>query len=35
LARDVRPGVYRGNLLGSGHPDLWLPIVLTVRMPEA
>jgi hypothetical protein len=34
LAPDVRPGVYRGTLLGSGHPDLWLPIVLTVRMPE-
>jgi hypothetical protein len=30
---DVRPGVYRGTLLASGHPDLWLPVVLTVRLP--
>lgn len=29
----VRPGVYRGTLLASGNPDLWLPVVLTVRMP--
>ncbi|MBP1819667.1 hypothetical protein [Mycobacterium sp. OAE908] len=27
---DVRPGVYRGNLLADGHPDVWLPVVLTV-----
>lgn len=32
---DVRPGVYRGNLLADGHPDLWLPMVLTIRMPGA
>ncbi|MFZ1177281.1 MAG: hypothetical protein WAO15_13645, partial [Mycobacterium sp.] len=31
---EVRPGVYRGTLLASGHPDLWLPVVLTVRLPE-
>lgn len=30
----ARPGVYRGTLLASGHPDLWLPVVLTVRMPN-
>lgn len=30
----VRPGVYRGTLLGSGHPDLWLPVTLTVRLPQ-
>jgi hypothetical protein len=30
---DVRPGVYRGTLLASGHPDLWLPVALTVRLP--
>jgi len=29
----VHPGVYRGNLLADGHPDLWLPVVLTIRMP--
>lgn len=31
VAADVRPGVYRGTLVASGHPDLWLPVVLTVR----
>lgn len=34
VAPDVRPGIYRGNLLGSGRPDLWLPVVLTVRLPD-
>ncbi|MGZ4509985.1 MAG: hypothetical protein ACXVX4_01225 [Mycobacterium sp.] len=33
VAPEVRPGVYRGTLLASGHPDLWLPVVLTVRLP--
>ena len=33
LAPDVLPGIYRGTLLASGHPDLWLPVVLTVRLP--
>jgi hypothetical protein len=32
---EVRPGVYRGTLLAGGHPDLWLPVVLTVRLPGA
>lgn len=30
---DAQPGRYRGTLLANGHPDLWLPIVLTV-LPE-
>lgn len=34
IAPEVRPGVYRGTLLASGHPDLWLPVVLTVRLPS-
>jgi hypothetical protein len=34
VAPEVRPGIYRGTLLASGHPDLWLPVVLTVRLPE-
>jgi hypothetical protein len=33
IAAEVGPGVYRGTLLASGHPDLWLPVVLTVRLP--
>jgi hypothetical protein len=33
IAPDLQPGVYRGTLLASGHPDLWLPVVLTVRLP--
>ncbi len=24
------PGTYRGTLLADGHPDIWLPVVLTV-----
>jgi hypothetical protein len=35
VAADVRPGVYRGTLLATGNPDLWLPVVLTVRLPSA
>lgn len=31
LGDDVLPGLYRGNLLTEGHPDLWLPIAITVR----
>jgi hypothetical protein len=23
-------GIYRGTLLAEGHPNLWLPVVLTV-----
>jgi hypothetical protein len=29
----VQPGIYRGTLLAEGHPNLWLPVVLTVRVP--
>jgi hypothetical protein len=35
IAPEVGPGVYRGTLLAGGHPDLWLPVVLTVRLPSA
>ncbi|OBI40571.1 hypothetical protein A5707_09140 [Mycobacterium kyorinense] len=34
VSSQVRPGVYRGTLVASGHPDLWLPVVLTVRLPD-
>jgi hypothetical protein len=34
IGPQVRPGVYRGTLLASGHPDLWLPVMLTVRLPS-
>jgi hypothetical protein len=29
--QEIKPGLYRGTLLAEGHPDLWLPVVLTVR----
>jgi hypothetical protein len=32
IAPEVRPGVYRGTLLASGHPELWLPVMLIVRL---
>jgi hypothetical protein len=35
VSGDVRPGVYRGNLLADGHPDVWLPVVLAVRLRES
>jgi hypothetical protein len=31
VADDVTPGRYRGMLLADGHPDVWLPVELTVR----
>jgi hypothetical protein len=31
VAQNVLPGLYRGMLLVEGHPNLWLPVVLTVR----
>lgn len=31
---EVHPGVYRGTLLAVGHPDLWLPVVLSVAAQE-
>lgn len=32
---DVAPGCYRGTLMADGHADVWLPIALTVRSPDA
>ena len=31
VKQGVQPGLYRGTLLVEGHPELWLPVVLTVR----
>jgi hypothetical protein len=31
VPQGVQPGIYRGTLLVEGHPELWLPVVLTVR----
>jgi hypothetical protein len=31
VQQGVQPGLYRGTLLVDGHPELWLPVVLTVR----
>jgi hypothetical protein len=31
VSQGVQPGVYRGMLLVEGHPELWLPVVLTVH----
>jgi hypothetical protein len=31
VPQGVAPGIYRGTLLAEGHPNLWLPVVLTVR----
>jgi hypothetical protein len=33
VAADVPAGLYRGTLLVVGHPQLWLPVVLTVHSP--
>lgn len=33
VADDAQPGLYRGNLLTEGHPDLWLAVALTVHAP--
>jgi hypothetical protein len=30
VAEDAQPGRYRGTLLASGHPDVWLPLELKV-----
>jgi hypothetical protein len=35
VSTDIRPGIYRGTLLASGHADLWLPVALTVRLPAS
>jgi hypothetical protein len=34
ISPQVRPGVYRGTVLASGNPDLWLPVTLTVGLPN-
>lgn len=34
ISPEMRPGIYRGTLVASGHPDLWLPVMLTVRLPS-
>lgn len=31
VAHDVHPGTYRGNLLASGGPGLWLPVTIAVE----
>lgn len=33
VTADVRPGRYRGTLLAVAHPDVWLPIVVSVAAP--
>jgi hypothetical protein len=33
VPQGVAPETYRGTLLAQGHPNLWLPVVLTVRVP--
>lgn len=29
----AKPGIYRGTILLSGHPDVWVPVVVTVPTP--
>ncbi len=31
VPQGLSPGVYRGTLLAQGHPQLWLPVSLTLR----
>ena len=31
IAQDVNPGTYRGNVLASGGPELWLPVTIAVE----
>ena len=31
-ARRSIPAIYRGTLLVEGHPELWLPVILTVQL---
>lgn len=35
VAPQVRAGVYRGTLLVDGHPDMWLPVELSVLSPAS
>jgi hypothetical protein len=32
---NVAPGRYHGTLLVDGHPDIWLPVLVTVQHPVA
>ena len=33
VAEGIPAGRYRGTVLAGGYPDLWMPIVVTVRAP--
>jgi hypothetical protein len=33
VGEDVEAGSYRGTILLTGHPDVWLPIVVAVPVP--
>jgi hypothetical protein len=35
IGEDVAPGRYHGTLLVDGHPDAWLPVLLTVEYAKA
>ncbi len=35
VGENVTPGRYHGTLLVEGHPDIWLPVLLTVGPPVA
>ncbi len=35
VAEELRPGTYRGTLLAEDHPDVWLPVALSVQPPIA
>lgn len=35
VGQDVAPGRYHGTLLVDGHPDVWLPVLLTVEYAQA
>ena len=35
VGEDVAPGRYHSTLLVEGHPDIWLPVILTVGAPAA
>jgi hypothetical protein len=34
-SQKTKPGVYRGTVLVEGRPELWLPVMLTVRPANA
>ena len=35
LGELAAPGTYRGTLFASGHPDVWMPVAVTVRAVAA